>query len=72
MNPTVSNRPTKRIKSLVHYRNVDDKYWLDVIAQRLYGHLKQYPPLRLTHGGKVLEIRPVIDWNKGRAVELLL
>ncbi|KAH0933500.1 LOW QUALITY PROTEIN: hypothetical protein HID58_010617 [Brassica napus] len=43
----------KRIKSLVHYRNVDDKFWLDVIAQRLYGHLKQYPPLRLTHGGKV-------------------
>ncbi|XP_023636766.1 probable trehalose-phosphate phosphatase F isoform X1 [Capsella rubella] len=55
----------------VHYRNVDEKDW-PVIAQRVHDHLKQYPRLRLTHGRKVLEVRPVIDWNKGRAVEFLL
>ncbi|CAN1333341.1 Probable trehalose-phosphate phosphatase G [Linum perenne] len=45
----------------VHYRNVDEK---DI--------LKDYPRLRLTHGRKVLEVRPKIEWDKGKAVEFLL
>ncbi|KAH0941610.1 hypothetical protein HID58_001247 [Brassica napus] len=55
----------------VHYRNVDKEDWL-IVAQRVHDHLKQYPRLRLTHGRKVLEVRPVIEWNKGKAVEFLL
>lgn len=55
----------------VHYRNVDEKNW-PVVAQCVHDILKEYPRLRLTHGRKVLEIRPVIDWNKGKAVEFLL
>lgn len=55
----------------VHYRNVDEKSW-PTIAQCVHDVLKDYPRLRLTHGRKVLEIRPVIDWNKGKAVEFLL
>lgn len=55
----------------VHYRNVDEKNW-PIIAQLVYDILKSYPRLRLTHGRKVLEVRPVIDWNKGKAVEFLL
>ncbi|XP_048320628.2 probable trehalose-phosphate phosphatase F [Ziziphus jujuba] len=55
----------------VHYRNVDEKNW-PIIAQCVHDILKEYPRLRLTHGRKVLEIRPVIDWNKGKAVEFLL
>ncbi|PKU62537.1 putative trehalose-phosphate phosphatase G [Dendrobium catenatum] len=43
-----------------------------VIAQRVHDILKNYPHLQLTHGRKVLEIRPIIDWNKGKAVNLLL
>ncbi|KAJ0962065.1 hypothetical protein J5N97_029893 [Dioscorea zingiberensis] len=46
----------------VHYRLVDEKVRA---AMRL-------PRLQLTHGRKVLEVRPVIDWNKGKAVEFLL
>jgi len=42
------------------------------VAQRVHSILKEYPHLRLTHGRKVLEVRPVIDWNKGKAVEFLL
>ena len=42
------------------------------IALRVNAILKEYPRLRLTHGRKVLEVRPVIDWNKGKAVEFLL
>ncbi|KAF2533937.1 hypothetical protein F2Q70_00032905 [Brassica cretica] len=55
----------------VHYRNVDENDW-PLVAQRVHDHLKQYPRLRLTHGRKVLEVRPVIEWNKGKAVEFLL
>ncbi|XP_078446140.1 putative trehalose-phosphate phosphatase F [Wolffia australiana] len=55
----------------VHYRNVDEENW-PVVAQRVHDTLKRYPRLRLSHGRKVLEIRPVIEWNKGKAVEFLL
>ncbi|KAL9667881.1 hypothetical protein QQ045_002250 [Rhodiola kirilowii] len=55
----------------VHYRNVDAKDW-SAVAQCVHDILKNYPRLRLTHGRKVLEIRPVIDWDKGKAVQHLL
>ncbi|KAK4262632.1 hypothetical protein QN277_028170 [Acacia crassicarpa] len=55
----------------VHYRNVDESDWITV-GQRVHDMLKNYPRLRSTHGRKVLEVRPVIDWNKGKAVEFLL
>uniref|UniRef100_A0A0E0IWA4 Trehalose 6-phosphate phosphatase n=1 Tax=Oryza nivara TaxID=4536 RepID=A0A0E0IWA4_ORYNI len=55
----------------VHYRNVAPHDYGEV-HQRVTAVLKNYPCLRLTHGRKVLEVRPVIDWNKGKAVEFLL
>lgn len=55
----------------VHYRNVDENNW-PVIAQYVHDVLKDYPRLCLTHGRKVLEVRPEIDWDKGKAVEFLL
>ncbi|KAF5457704.1 hypothetical protein F2P56_021786 [Juglans regia] len=55
----------------VHYRNVDEKSWT-VVAQRVHDVLKDYAHLRLTHGRKVLEVRPVINWDKGKAVTFLL
>ncbi|XP_062189677.1 probable trehalose-phosphate phosphatase 10 [Phragmites australis] len=55
----------------VHYRNVDEKDW-PLVAEHTNDVLKAYPRLQLSHGRKVLEIRPVIDWNKGKAVEFLL
>jgi len=55
----------------VHYRQVEKKAWLDV-SQIVHDTLKDYPNLKLTHGRKVLEIRPILDWNKGKAVEFLL
>ncbi|KAK7309038.1 hypothetical protein RJT34_05460 [Clitoria ternatea] len=55
----------------VHYRNVEENNWT-TIGQRVHDTLKNYPRLRSTHGRKVLEVRPVIDWNKGKAVEFLL
>ncbi|KAK4285134.1 hypothetical protein QN277_001875 [Acacia crassicarpa] len=55
----------------VHYRNVEEKNW-KTVGQRVFDILKDYPRLRLTHGRKVLEVRPVIDWDKGKAVTFLL
>lgn len=55
----------------VHYRNVEEKNW-KIVGQRVLDILKDYPRLRLTHGRKVLEVRPVIDWDKGKAVTFLL
>ncbi|KAL3647463.1 hypothetical protein CASFOL_008431 [Castilleja foliolosa] len=55
----------------VHYRNVDEKSW-SFVGQSVEEILKRYPRLRLTHGRKVLEVRPVLNWHKGKAVEFLL
>ncbi|CAM0944631.1 unnamed protein product [Alopecurus aequalis] len=55
----------------VHYRNVDEKDWKRV-ARLVNEVLEGFPRLKVTNGRMVLEIRPVIDWDKGKAVEFLL
>jgi len=55
----------------VHFRCVDEKKW-GALAEQVRSVLREYPRLRLTQGRKVLEIRPVIKWDKGRALEFLL
>ncbi|GAB2283430.1 hypothetical protein Dimus_017945 [Dionaea muscipula] len=55
----------------VHYRRVDEKKWND-LANEVRAVLKEYPKLGLTQGRKVLEIRPIIKWDKGNALEFLL
>ncbi|KAJ0975080.1 hypothetical protein J5N97_017045 [Dioscorea zingiberensis] len=55
----------------VHFRCVDEKRW-SALAEQVRSVLKDYPMLRLTQGRKVLEIRPTIKWDKGKALEFLL
>ncbi|TYJ04578.1 hypothetical protein E1A91_A12G100600v1 [Gossypium mustelinum] len=55
----------------VHFRCVDEKKWSE-LAQLVRSALTEYPKLRLTQGRKVLEIRPTIKWDKGKALEFLL
>ncbi|KAF8109594.1 hypothetical protein N665_0094s0060 [Sinapis alba] len=55
----------------VHFRRVDEKNWSD-LANQVRSVMKDYPKLRLTQGRKVLEIRPIIKWDKGKALEFLL
>ncbi|KAE9587752.1 putative trehalose-phosphatase [Lupinus albus] len=55
----------------VHFRCVDEKKWSE-LAHQVKLVLKDYPKLRLTEGRKVLEIRPTIKWDKGKALEFLL
>ncbi|KAK8646862.1 hypothetical protein V6N13_120632 [Hibiscus sabdariffa] len=55
----------------VHFRCVDEKSWV-ALAEQVRSVLNEYPKLKLTQGRKVLEIRPTIKWDKGRALEFLL
>ncbi|KAL0660530.1 hypothetical protein Bca4012_081115 [Brassica carinata] len=48
-----------------------DENWSD-LANQVRSVMKDYPELRLTQGRKVLEIRPIIKWDKGKALEFLL
>lgn len=54
-----------------HYRLVSDQDFPKV-AQAVEKILEEYPGLRKTSGKKVFEIRPKIDWDKGKAVEWIL
>ncbi|XP_020962119.1 probable trehalose-phosphate phosphatase 4 isoform X1 [Arachis ipaensis] len=55
----------------VHFRCVDEKCWA-ALAEQVRLVLNEYPKLKLTQGRKVLEIRPTIKWDKGKALEFLL
>ncbi|KAL8243186.1 hypothetical protein R6Q59_009444 [Mikania micrantha] len=55
----------------VHFRCVAEEGWSN-LADRVKSVLKDYPKLRMTQGRKVLEIRPTIKWDKGKAIEFLL
>ncbi|GMH06257.1 hypothetical protein Nepgr_008097 [Nepenthes gracilis] len=55
----------------VHFRCVDEKKWSE-LAHEVRSVLKDNPELRLTQGRKVLEIRPAIEWDKGKALVFLL
>ncbi|CAL5046877.1 unnamed protein product [Urochloa decumbens] len=55
----------------VHFRCVDEKSW-SPLAEQVKAVLRDFPELKLTEGRKVLEIRPSILWDKGKAVEFLL
>ncbi|CAK9174934.1 unnamed protein product [Ilex paraguariensis] len=55
----------------VHFRCVDELKWSE-LAQQVRSVLKEYPKLRMTQGRKVLEIRPTIKWDKGKALEFLV
>ncbi|KAK3154827.1 hypothetical protein QOZ80_2BG0195560 [Eleusine coracana subsp. coracana] len=55
----------------VHYRNVAEKDW-KTVAQLVKKVLEAFPRLKVTNGRMVLEVRPVIDWDKGKAVDFLL
>jgi trehalose 6-phosphate phosphatase len=61
----------KRFAIANHYRNVADP---DVprVEEAVREVLARHERLRLSHGKKVYELRPDIDWDKGRAVFWLL
>jgi len=55
----------------VHYRLVAEKDF-PAVQKAVADILTEYPVLRQTEGKKVFEVRPKIDWDKGRAVQWIL
>jgi alpha,alpha-trehalase len=61
----------KKYSVAVHYRLADDEAVPEV--ERIVGEAADdRPELTVTRGKKILELRPAIDWDKGRAVLWLL
>jgi len=55
----------------VHYRATPIEK-IDLVKQKVLEVLSHWQRLQLNYGKKVLEIRPNLDWNKGRAAQLLI
>eukprot|EP00897_Mesotaenium_endlicherianum_P003218 jgi/Mesen1/2924/ME000175S02079 len=55
----------------VHFRRVKEEKWAQ-LAEIVRGVVEKYPKLHTTHGRKVLEVRPTVDWDKGKALAYLL
>ncbi|KAL5792245.1 hypothetical protein ACOSP7_000839 [Xanthoceras sorbifolium] len=55
----------------VHYRRVNQED-VDTLKEMVHSTVKAYPNFRISGGKMVMEIRPSINWNKGRALEYLL
>ncbi len=61
----------KRYAVAVHYRRVAEDQ-VPRVEAAVDWCLAKHRELRKTHGKKVFDIQPAIDWHKGRAVEWLL
>ncbi|WP_323191534.1 trehalose-phosphatase [Halostella sp. PRR32] len=60
----------KGVTATIHYRMVDDSE-VPLVRDRVQDAIAP-TSLRLTEGKEVLELRPDVEWDKGRAVEWLL
>lgn len=61
----------KRYAIAVHFRNVAEEQ-VPVVEQAVDEVLAQHPQLKKGLGKKVFELKPNLDWHKGRAVLWLL
>lgn len=55
----------------IHYRRVP-RPRVEEVRARVLAAVASGAPLRVTEGKEVLEVRPAVEWDKGRAVEFLL
>lgn len=58
----------------VHYRLVDEEKSEEVrsIFERVVATARSLGKVRTTAGKKVYEVRPAVDWDKGKAIKLLM
>lgn len=61
----------KRYAIAVHYRNVEE-HQVELVKDTVINVLHKFPVLKEGLGKKVLELKPNLDWNKGKAVLWLL
>jgi trehalose 6-phosphate synthase len=60
----------KRLTATVHYRNVDGDR-VDDVVDAVRAAVADEDEIRVTEGKQILELRPAVDWDKGRALEWL-
>lgn len=60
----------KKFTLAIHYRQVEQEMEQKV-HESVTEVLQDYPEVLKSDGKKVIEIRPAIDWHKGKAVEFL-
>lgn len=58
----------KKFTIAIHYRLLKDTAMLPSLRISLDNFIKRYPQLRITEGKKVYELKPAIDWDKGKAL----
>jgi alpha,alpha-trehalase len=61
----------KRLSIAVHYRLVDEED-APAVERAVDEVLTRHPGLRKSHGKKVFQVQPALDWNKGKALLWLL
>jgi trehalose 6-phosphate phosphatase len=61
----------KKYAIAVHYRNVAEEE-VDTVRRAVYDELDRHQSLKKGGGKKILELKPDIDWHKGRATRWLL
>ena len=64
----------KGLSLSVHYRLADEHKTGEVerIVQQVAGGVEAVGQARITAGKKVYEVRPAVNWDKGRAIKLLM
>lgn len=62
----------KRFAIAIHDRQVEDAATRERIAEVARAVASDHPELRLTGGKRIHELRPDIDWDKGRAITALI
>ncbi|KAE7999371.1 hypothetical protein FH972_003810 [Carpinus fangiana] len=55
----------------VHFRHVNEEV-VGILKEMVETTMESYEGFRISEGKKVMEIRPTIDWDKGRALQYLL
>ena len=83
--PTLASDLSKRLAAIngvlvenkgpslsIHYRNVNDERVADVLDAVTSAWTPHSQLLELHKGKKVLEIRPRVEWNKGKAAQWIL
>lgn len=61
----------KRWTLSIHYRRAERDGAEERVRGAIDAHCRR-PELRVTEGKKIFEVRPNVDWHKGRATEFLL
>jgi len=62
----------KRFAIAVHYRNVSDQDSIDQLRKICDNEIEKHDHLKAGYGKKIIELKPDIDWDKGKALLWLL